>query len=342
MAHLSALDMPAVDNQAAVEASQPTSSPRPADKDGAGSSAATKLVSVVIVNFNAGDYLRRAVESVLDQQYPSLEVIVVDNHSTDGSTDWYRQQTQSDPRLQFIPLESNTGFANASNHGIHRAGGRYLLFLNPDCRMFPGTLDALLRAIDADAGMVGPRIVNPDGSEQRGARRDIPTPWQIFCVTLQLHKMMPQHPRFRSFNRHLEPLPDAPEVVPAISGACMLVTRSAVSRVGTMDGEFFLHFEDLDWCMRFNDAKEKILFAPAAVVEHTRGVCSAKRPVRAEYHKHRSLIRFLRKHFTAYYPSSFMALVAVMVSVRFMMLIPRLLWHRATRRATPSSGGMPI
>lgn len=305
---------------------------------------ARDLVSVIIVNFNAGDYLQRTVESVRTQGHQAFEIIVVDNHSTDDSADWYRTVAETDDDLHFLPLDTNTGFAHACNRGIHMASGHYLLFLNPDCRLMPGAMTQLLEVMqsDPDVGMVGPQVVNPDGTQQRGSRRDIPTPWQIFCVTLQLHRLMPQHPRFRGFNRHEEPLPTAPLQVNAVSGACMLVRRDAVSTVGTMDSDFFLHFEDLDWCLRFNNADEKIMFSPAAIVEHTRGVCSAKRPIRAEYHKHRSLIRFLRKHFTAYYPSSFMALVAVMVSIRFVLLMPRLIWHGLRKTNQRSIGDLPI
>lgn len=179
--------------------------------------------------------------------------------------------------------------------------------------------------------MVGPRIVNPDGTEQRGARRDIPNPWRIFCASLYLYRLMPEHPRFRNYNRNDEPLPEKPTPMQAISGACMLVRRQAVASVGTLDGDYFLHFEDLDWCLRFTAADWRIVFVPAAVVEHTQGICSRRTPIRVAYAKHRSLVRFLRKHFTRYYPSSFMALVATIVMVRFGLIATRLAWQRARR-----------
>ena len=146
---------------------------------------------------------------------------------------------------------------------------------------------------------------------------------------------MANHPRFRSFNRHAEAVPDGPTVVPAVSGACMMVQRDAIALVGQFDGDYFLHFEDLDWCLRFNQAKCCVLFVPDAQVEHTLGVCSLSMPVRVAYEKHRSLIRFLRKHFTAYYPSSFMALVSALVTARFLLLAPRI-WLRA--HARPRTG----
>ncbi len=230
-----------------------------------------------------------------------------------------------------VELGANTGFANACNAGIALATGETVLLLNPDCRLRPGALATLLAALEARpaAGMAGPRLVNPDGSEQRGARRDVPNPWQIFCFIMQLHRLMPRHPRFRDFNRTGEPLPREPVAVQAISGACMLVRRSAIDRIGQLDAErFFLHFEDLDWCLRLTNAGEEVLFVPDAVVEHAQGVCGARRPVRVEYHKHRSLTRFLRKHFAAFYPSSFMAALSALVALRFCCIALRLMVRR--------------
>ena len=295
-------------------------------------------VSVIIVNFNAGDYLRSAIDSVLSQKTgdSAVEIIVVDNHSTDGSLDRLRTESEDSPDLRIIGLDENVGFARACNAGLQVAHGEFLLFLNPDCRMLPGAIAALRDALldDTDAGMAGARLINPDGSEQRGARRDIPNPWMIFCEVLQLHRLMANHPRFRSFNLHADAVPDGPAEVQAVSGACMMVRREAIALVGQFDGDYFLHFEDLDWCLRFNQAKYIVLFVPDAQVEHTGGVCSLSMPVRVAYEKHRSLIRFLRKHFTAYYPSSFMALVSTLVTLRFLLLAPRI-WLRAHMTPRP-------
>ena len=298
-------------------ADHPSSTPRTVERG---------LLSVVVVNFNAGAYLRAALDSLRRERPTAIEVIVVDNGSTDDSLACLAAPAH------VVKLGRNLGFARACNVGIRQAAGERILLLNPDCRLCDGAVRALERALDGDAsaGMAGPRLVNADGSEQRGARRDIPSPWTIFCELVRLHRLMPNHPRFRSFNREREPLPSGPAPVPAISGACMLVRREAIASLGLLDERFFLHFEDLDWCLRFTRAGWRILFVPDAVVEHAQGVCSASAPIRAEREKHRSLIRFLGKHFTAYYPSSFMMLVAALVAARFALRLPRLLI--ATRR----------
>jgi GT2 family glycosyltransferase len=316
-----------------------------------------RLVSAVIVNFNAGDFLTVAVQSLLASDVSPVEIIVVDNASTDDSISRL-QATIDDARLIVLHAGRNLGFAGACNVGIQASRGAAILLLNPDCRIYPGTLAALIEELDADPsiGMVGPLIVNPDGSEQRGCRRDVPNPWQIFCVAFGLHRLMPRHPRFRTFNLAAEPMPCGPVAVPAISGACMLVARETIERIGYLDDSYFLHFEDIDWCMRLGAVEGRIVFVPGAVVVHTQGVCSRTRPIRVEYHKHRSLIRFLRQNFTGYYPSSFMAVVSVVVMLRLGPSILRALLHRrgdpagawsrifaepADDRSAPVRGGPP-
>ena len=290
-------------------------------------------VSVVIVNFNAGDYLAAAVESVLAQEGVAVEVVVVDNDSADRSLARLAER-MPDARVRTIRLQRNFGFAHACNVGLAETKGDLVLFLNPDCRMRVGALRHLVAEMEAHAevGMAGPLVVNPDGTEQRGCRRDVPNPWQIFCVAFGLHRLMPKHPRFRAYTHEGVPLPERPSLVPAISGACMLVRRAAINRVGTLDPSFFLHFEDLDWCLRFERAGLGVLFVPGAVVEHTQGVCSASRPLRTEAAKHRSLVRFLRKNFVGLYPSSFMAVVSALVTLRFGLVALRVLARRRGRR----------
>jgi hypothetical protein len=115
------------------------------------------------------------------------------------------------------------------------------------------------------------------------------------------------------------PLPDRPVEVEAISGAFMLVRRSALEKVGPLDEGYFLHCEDLDWCMRFKQAGYQILFVPDVVVSHVKGGCSVNRPVFVEWHKHKGMIRFYRKFFRQRYPGVLMGLVFAAVWARFLV-----------------------
>lgn len=282
-------------------------------------------VSVVIVNFNTGTLLAEVVKSVLSQTAQPLECIIVDNASTDASIDHLRDEVD-DERLVILEMDTNLGFAGGCNRGISQSAGAFILLLNPDCFLEPETLERLLRDVASDdkAGAAGPLILNMDGTEQRGCRREIPTPWQIFCVGVGLHRMMPNHPRFRTFNQVGTELPEETVPVQSVSGACVLMKRETVERVGLFDERYFMHFEDLDWCMRVGEADQHVLFVPDAIAHHVGGVSGRDRRLRVEAHKHASLIRFVRSNFAQYYPSAFIALVSLVVYIRWVAVVTRL------------------
>jgi GT2 family glycosyltransferase len=274
-------------------------------------------VSVVIVNFNAIETIVECVRRALTQ---AREVIVVDNASTDNSMLRLSTRFAGEPRLVLLANRTNLGFSTACNLGADAAREDNLLFLNPDCVLMDGAVRRLMRALRADplAGMVGGRLVNTDGSEQGGGRRAVPTPWRSFVRAFGLARLANRWPRlFHDFYLHTEPLPDRPIQVEAISGACMLTPRYALTRVGPLDEGYFLHCEDLDWCMRYRIAGMHVLFVPDAVVVHSKGVSSQGRPIFVEWHKHRGMIRFYRKFFRRQYPGALMWLVAVGVWLRF-------------------------
>jgi GT2 family glycosyltransferase len=275
------------------------------------SAEAVDPCDVVIVNFNAGSFLADAVESVL--RSPSVaHIYVVDNSSTDGSLDLIRQR--HDERLNIIRNTANLGFATACNIGLARGPCENLLVLNPDCQVREGAIDRLLTVLRSTerVGMVGPLLLNADGSEQAGGRRKLPTPWLVFGQTMgRLNRLFPS--RFRYFLLHQEPLPERPIEVEAISGACMMVRREMIADIGPLDEEYFLHCEDLDWCMRARQRGWKVLFVPDAKVVHHKGVSSRARRLTVEYYKHSGMVRFYAK----LYPRWLMTLVTAGVWTRF-------------------------
>ena len=289
-----------------------------------------RMVSVIIVNFNAGDLLVRCVRSALASSVP-VEVIVVDNGSGDGSIYHLRRQIW-DERLSIIENFANLGFARAVNIGLEQARGEFVLLLNPDCIIGPDTLERMLEVMreHPEAGMAGCLIRNPDGSEQAGCRRRVPTPARTLIRILHLDRLFPAL-RHKGVVLHNSPLPNAPEEVEAISGAFMLARRAAVDEVGPLDEAYFLHCEDLDWCMRFRAKGRKILFVPHVKVLHEKGGCSADRPVRVEWHKHRGMVRFYRKFFRHQYPAPLMWCVSGAVWLRFLLLAA----HFPLRRFRP-------
>ena len=288
-------------------------------------SAESDAVSISIVNFNAGDVLSECVGAALDSTVP-VEIIVVDNGSTDHSLRALRKRFEGDKRLTVIETGRNLGFAKATNIGLRLATKPFCLLLNPDCILKADTLAGVIRSLrlQNNAGMAGCMIRNPDGSEQAGARRTVPTPWRAIVRVLHLDQWLPRYLRPTSFLQHHEPVPNGPISVEAISGAFMLVRHELLSQVGLLDEGYFMHCEDLDWCMRFRSAGWTIAFVPDAEVVHYKGACSKKRPVFVEWHKHRGMVRFYRKHFRQQYPLPLMFLVFTGVWARFSLTAGRI------------------
>jgi GT2 family glycosyltransferase len=280
-------------------------------------SSMSDTVSLIIVNYNSGHYLQACVASVLDQVD---RVIIVDNASTDDSMENVEAVFPCDHKLKVVRNPKNCGFAVACNAGLVMSSGRYLFFLNPDCVLDQDSVNRLLQTLERypDVGMVGGLLVNPDGTEQAGGRRAVPTPWRSFVRAFGLSCFAGRWPRlFFDFHLHKQPLPTHPIEVEAISGACMLVRREAMRDVGFWDEGYFLHCEDLDLCMALRRKGWKIMFVPDARVVHDRGVCSRSRPIFVEWHKHRGMIRFYRKFFRHQYPGPLMWLVAIGIWLRF-------------------------
>ncbi len=281
-----------------------------------------ELVTVIIVNFNGGELLVRSVRQAFTSDIP-IKIIVSDNASADNSIRLLEKEFGNEPRLTVIHNSSNLGFASANNVGLKQAEGDFVLFLNPDCLIKPDTISRLLKVFqdDEQAGMVGCRVLNPDGTEQKGCRRRVPTPWRTFVRVLGLSHFTRSTEWLQGFDMSTEPLPDGPAPVDAISGSLMLVSRKALDDVGPLDEGYFLHCEDLDWCMRFNLKGYKVLFVPDVEVIHHQGFSSKQRPIRVMWHMHKGMMRFYNKFFLRRYPWPMVIVVALGVWFRFLVLV---------------------
>ncbi|WP_212800587.1 glycosyltransferase family 2 protein [Pseudomonas sp. St316] len=284
---------------------------------------------VIIVNYNAGELLLACVRSAFAAGASS--VIVVDNDSHDDSLMLVERTYAAGDSLKVVRNAANLGFAVACNQGARLSAAPNLFFLNPDTVLAADAIDHLLLALHSapEIGMVGGLLCNPDGSEQAGGRRVFPTPRRAFMRAFGLSRLSAFFPSLLSdFLLHKEPLPGTPIVVEAISGACMLVKREAIDNVGLWDENYFLHCEDLDWCMRFHQAGWRVLFVPDAQVMHVFGGCSRQRPYFVEWHKHLGILRFYRKFFRRKYPTALWVSVVIGVWFRFSLMVLR---HATTR-----------
>jgi GT2 family glycosyltransferase len=283
------------------------------------------LTSVITANFNAGAHLAAAARSVLASSVP-VEVLVVDNASTDASLTALRATIPDEARLHVIENRTNLGFAKANNLALPEARGEWLLFLNPDCVIQPDTIarmqDAMRR--HPEAGMAGCLLLNPDGTEQAGCRRETPSPGRAFVRAFGLgglaRRLGLRSGIARDFVRQGDPLPSHPLPVDAISGAFMFVRREALDAVGPLDEGYFLHCEDLDWCERFRRAGYTVLFVPDVAIVHDKGVSSRGRPVRVLWHMHRGMVRYYRKFFLGEHPRPLFWLVLIGIWLRFGLL----------------------
>ncbi len=252
------------------------------------------VLDIIIINYNAGALLQQCVDSVLASCNVAVRCIVVDNASVDDSLQLLEFGEYDPQQLVVVRNPDNRGFAAAVNQGAALGRGDWLLLLNPDAVVAPDTLEALMHEARAlpQAGLLGPLIVNPDGSEQRGCRRDLPKPVDALLQALQLHRLSS---RF-DFNHDRRPLPATTVKVPAISGACMLVRRKAFEQVDGFDEGFFLHFEDLDFCARMGAAGWRTYFVPSVRVEHVQGACSQTNRKQITQYKSAGMLRFFSRH----------------------------------------------
>lgn len=243
-------------------------------------------VSAIVVTYNAAPWIERPLESL---RGTGAEVIVVDNGSTDGTLELVRGQF---PEVRIVEQE-NRGFGAGNNTGMRAASGRYFLLLNPDAWLTEGALEDLVAFIDEhpEAAVVGPRLLNPDGSLQRSVR-GYPTPWRLATEYFFLRKLAPHT---EALNALFGAGFDHKSVREAdyLFGACLLVRREAVDSIGGFDEDFFLMSEEVDWLFRFRQAGWKVLFYPGAEAYHVVG--ASLNPARFK-DVVRGHLQFLRKH----------------------------------------------
>ena len=251
-------------------------------------------LSLVIVHYNTSDDLGRCLESV--RRHPpacELGIVVVDNASSDPGLEAVQGEH---PDVHWIRNSGNVGFARAANIGMSALDAEYHLVMNPDIVVQPGSLDALLRFADAHpkAGVVGPQLLNEDGSIQDSCRR-----FYSFRTLLLRRTVIGKVWRGSGeIDRHLMRDFDhlAPRPVDWILGGCMLVRRRALERTGAMDERFFLYFEDVDFCYRMWQAGWDVFYCPEARFVHRHRRDSAGGPLRRSFWLHLgSLISFYEK-----------------------------------------------
>jgi len=256
-------------------------------------------LSIVIVSWNVRGLLRRCLHSILDagcclllRSRVLVEVIVVDNASTDGSIEMVRAEF---PCVHLIINADNRGFPAANNQGIAVAQGRYVLLLNPDTEVVDDALATMVAYADAqpDVGIVGPQLLNPDGSIQ-SSRRRFPT---LATALFESTWLEPHAPRSLLRRYRMLDTPDGEtQDVDWVDGAAVMARRQTIEQVGLMDEGYFMYSEELDWCRRFREAGWRVVYLPTARIVHHRGKSSEQVTAARHIHFQTSKVRYFRKY----------------------------------------------
>lgn len=271
-------------------------------------------LSIIIVTKNSASFIPECVNSILSQHtsFP-VEVIVVDNASTDGIIELLEHRY---PQISIIKNVDNRGFDAANNQAIRSSSGNIILLLNPDTRLEPGALEALVQYIfhREDVAAVGPKILNADGTLQRTGV-SFPSLWNTFVEIFFLDLLFP---RSRVFGRHrrLYEDPDAAYEVDYVQGSCLLLKRNALEEVGFLDEDYFMYFDEADLCCRLKRRGWRVMYVPHAVITHYGASGATYYDETRLGHFYRSYLLFLKKHYRPLRQAMFRALLFCRALVR--------------------------
>ena len=286
-------------------------------------------LSVIIVNYNVKYYLDQCIRSVLRAfvlMHTPAEIIVVDNHSADGSVDYLekRYPQMLYPMVRFVRSAHNLGFARANNIAIRQSRGEYVLLLNPDTIVGEDALKASVDFMDAheNAGAVGVRMLGAQGRRAMESRRGLPTPMVSFFKMLGFCNRWPHHRLFGKYYMGYLPW-DEPCQIEVVSGAYCMLRRKALDEVGLLDEDFFMYGEDIDLSYRVLKGGYHNYYLPVDIL-HYKGESTQKSSFRYVHVFYEAMLIFFRKHYsgmtfllslpikTAIYAKALMALVGML------------------------------
>ena len=255
--------------------------------------SSTLQLSVIIVSWNTKRLLTQCLESLACCQDLSLEIIVVDNASCDGTADIVREQF---PQVILVENSANLGFARANNIGISRSSGNYLCLINSDVVIPKGCIEAMISYLDkhSDIGMLGPKMLLSDGTIGQSCMR-FPTVWNWFCSALALDTIFRNSKVFGSFMMN-DFKYDRTQDVDLLTGWFWMLRREALNEVGGLDERFFMYGEDFDWPKRFHNAGWRVVFYHEAAAIHYCGASSSLAPARFYVEMNKANLQYFKKH----------------------------------------------
>lgn len=255
-------------------------------------------LSIIIVNYNVKEFLLNLLESIKNAVKDlNIEIIVVDNNSHDGSV---RSVNQKFPDVITISNKENVGFGRANNQGLEISKGKYILLINPDTLVREDTLFKTIDFLEknGEAGLVGCKVLNPDGTLQLACRRGFPGPWVSFTKVTGLSTIFPKSKLFARYNLTYKDENESYEV-DAVSGSFMMLTRTAYEKTGGFDTDFFMYGEDLDLCYRVQKEGMKVYYFSDTEIIHYKGESTKRSTIDETKIFYKAMHQFVRKHFSS-------------------------------------------
>jgi GT2 family glycosyltransferase len=282
-------------------------------------------LSVCIVSFRCRDSLLDTLSAV-ERRGPSatatIEIIVVDNGSRDGTVESVRRMF---PSVRVEALDTNHGLSHAANRAVEVSSGRQLLLLNPDVQVTGDTLNRGVHFLDEhpECGALGIRLRYPDGRIQ-GTCGHFPDTLAILARSLGIHALLAPLPRFKAReNLRYFCFPAALHEVDGVLGAFLMMPRDTWERVGPLDERYFLYGEDLDWCRRARKLGIRIFYHPNLEANHAQGTSAASVPLASLRHFHRSAVRYYQNHESPGLPLVVRFIARTSLTIRFALAVAR-------------------
>ena len=241
------------------------------------------LVSIITVNFNHVETTMDLIESLSNITYPNIEIIVVDNASEKESPQIIKEKY---PRIVLIESILNYGFAGGNNLGIMRAQGEYILLLNNDTVVEPDFLEPLVKKFQSNPkiGAISPKIryfYKKDTFQYAGYT-------EINNWTIRNKTIGENEKDIGQYNEDRE--------TAYTHGAAMMIPMEVIKKVGMMSYEFFLYYEEADWCLRIRKIGYKIMFVHNSIIYHKVSVTTGKNSVLKTHYLTRNRIIFMRRN----------------------------------------------
>jgi GT2 family glycosyltransferase len=284
-----------------------------------------KKLCISVVSYNSLSFLKECLDSLIsyppDKEY---EIVVVDNASSDGSPEFIKN---SYPQIKLIINNVNIGFAAANNQAIKSSKSEYVLLINSDCQVYKDSLNKLIEFMDnaRNAGVIGPKIINSDGSIQFSCRK-FPS-----ILNAGLHSILtniaPNNPFSRKY-KLVDINRDNPFEVDWVSGSCMLIRRDALDDAGLMDEHYFMYVEDVDLCYQMCKKNWKVFYFPHSEILHHIGGSTSDKKIKASIRMQKSIFYFFWKNYKKSWKILLIPFLIIVLGLRIFLTFLRGIFKR--------------